>query len=29
VLEHGAISLQGDSAELARDPRVMAAYLGQ
>ena len=29
VLEHGAVSLQGDSAELARDPRVMAAYLGQ
>ena len=29
VLEHGAISLRGDSAELARDPRVMAAYLGQ
>ncbi|NCU86133.1 MAG: ABC transporter ATP-binding protein [Betaproteobacteria bacterium] len=29
VLEHGAVRLQGDSAELARDPRVMAAYLGQ
>jgi len=29
VLEHGAVSLQGDSAELARDPRVMAAYLGR
>jgi len=29
VLEHGAVSLRGDSAELARDPRVMAAYLGQ
>ena len=29
VLEHGAVSLQGNSAELARDPRVMAAYLGQ
>jgi len=29
VLEHGAVSLQGDSAELARDPRGMAAYLGQ
>jgi branched-chain amino acid transport system ATP-binding protein len=29
VLEHGRLTLEGASAELARDPRVQAAYLGQ
>ena len=28
VLERGNIVLEGPSAELARDPRVQAAYLG-
>ncbi len=28
VLEHGRLALEGPSAELARDPRVQAAYLG-
>ena len=29
VLEHGRLTLEGASAELVRDPRVQAAYLGQ
>jgi ABC-type branched-subunit amino acid transport system ATPase component len=29
VLEHGQLTLEGASADLARDPRVQAAYLGQ
>jgi branched-chain amino acid transport system ATP-binding protein len=29
VLEHGQITLEGASAELVRDPRIQAAYLGQ
>jgi len=29
VLEHGQVTLEGPSAELGRDPRVQAAYLGQ
>ncbi|HEX2543266.1 MAG TPA: ABC transporter ATP-binding protein [Ramlibacter sp.] len=29
VLTHGEFTLQGDSKDLARDPRVMASYLGQ
>jgi len=29
VLEHGQLTLGGPSAELVRDPRVQAAYLGQ
>jgi branched-chain amino acid transport system ATP-binding protein len=28
VLEHGRLALEGPSRELARDPRVQAAYLG-
>ncbi len=28
VLETGSIALQGSAAELAKDPRVQAAYLG-
>ncbi len=29
VLEHGQLTLEGPSADLVRDPRVQAAYLGQ
>ncbi|MBU3693763.1 MAG: ABC transporter ATP-binding protein [Rhodocyclaceae bacterium] len=29
VLEHGQLALEGASADLVRDPRVQAAYLGQ
>ena len=29
VLETGALALSGDAAELARDPRVRRAYLGE
>ena len=29
VLEHGLFTLEGSSAELVRDPRIQAAYLGQ
>ena len=29
VLEHGRLTLEGASADLVRDPRVQAAYLGQ
>ncbi len=29
VLEHGQLTLEGPSADLIRDPRVQAAYLGQ
>ena len=29
VLETGALALEGDAAELARDPRVREAYLGE
>jgi branched-chain amino acid transport system ATP-binding protein len=28
VIEHGRIELEGPAAELQRDPRVRAAYLG-